>query len=142
MTVLRPKSVSTGYTDRQLDFSPQSPQPSQTRLIDHDPFGRLSREPALALAAEFGRALLVVNENGDALDLAEYFLGLDRPGPGARPRRSARGRGSPVILRLRGGDDDAPHSFGGQYLGQRRDAIAPVACWPPVMATAELYSSL
>ena len=28
--VLRPNSVSTGSTDRQFDFTPQSPQPSQT----------------------------------------------------------------------------------------------------------------
>ena len=35
MRVLRPNSVSTGCTDRQLLISPQSPQPSQTRsLID------------------------------------------------------------------------------------------------------------
>ena len=31
--VLRPNSVSTGWTDRQLDFSPQSPQPSQMRSL-------------------------------------------------------------------------------------------------------------
>jgi len=31
--VLRPNSVSTGCTDRQFDFAPQSPQPSQTRSL-------------------------------------------------------------------------------------------------------------
>ena len=31
--VLRPNSVATGCTDRQLDFTPQSPQPSQTRSL-------------------------------------------------------------------------------------------------------------
>ena len=31
--VLRPNSVSTGSTERQLDFSPQSPHPSQTRSL-------------------------------------------------------------------------------------------------------------
>ena len=31
--VLRPNSVSTGSTDMQLDFDPQSPQPSQTRSL-------------------------------------------------------------------------------------------------------------
>src|SRR5262245_13024048 len=30
---LRPNSVSTGMTDRQLDFTPQSPQPSQTSSL-------------------------------------------------------------------------------------------------------------
>ena len=33
MRVLRPNSVSTGCTDRQFDFAPQSPQPSQTRSL-------------------------------------------------------------------------------------------------------------
>src|SRR6185437_663744 len=31
--VLRPNSVATGWTDRQLDARPQSPQPSQTRSL-------------------------------------------------------------------------------------------------------------
>src|SRR6516225_5441432 len=31
--VLRPNSVATGWTDRQLDVRPQSPQPSQTRSL-------------------------------------------------------------------------------------------------------------
>ena len=31
--VLRPNSVATGCTDRQLDLAPQSPQPSQTRSL-------------------------------------------------------------------------------------------------------------
>ena len=33
--VLRPNSVCTGCTDRQDDFSPQSPQPSHTRSLIH-----------------------------------------------------------------------------------------------------------
>ena len=33
--VLRPNSVSIGTTDRQLDFSPQSPQPSHTLGLIH-----------------------------------------------------------------------------------------------------------
>src|ERR1700734_1068427 len=31
--VLRPYFVCTGWTDRQLDFVPQSPQPSHTRSL-------------------------------------------------------------------------------------------------------------
>ena len=31
--VFRPNSVATGWTDRQLDFAPQSPQPSQIRSL-------------------------------------------------------------------------------------------------------------
>ncbi|CFW02469.1 Uncharacterised protein [Bordetella pertussis] len=33
MVRLRPNSVSSGSTDRQCDFSEQSPQPSQTRSL-------------------------------------------------------------------------------------------------------------
>ena len=33
MRVLRPYGVSTGWTDRQLLLSPQSPQPSHTRSL-------------------------------------------------------------------------------------------------------------
>ena len=33
MRRLRPNSVSSGSTERQLDFSLQSPQPSQTRAL-------------------------------------------------------------------------------------------------------------
>ena len=33
MRVLRPNSVSTGCTERQLLFTPQSPQPSQTASL-------------------------------------------------------------------------------------------------------------
>ena len=33
MRVLRPSSVSTGCTDRQLLFTPQSPQPSHTASL-------------------------------------------------------------------------------------------------------------
>ena len=44
MRVLRPNSVSTGCTDRQLDWMPQSPQPSHTRsLITMRVFGSATR---------------------------------------------------------------------------------------------------
>ena len=33
IAVLRPNSVATGWTDRQLDFAPQSPHPSHTRSL-------------------------------------------------------------------------------------------------------------
>ena len=33
MAVLRPNSVSRGWTERQFDFLPQSPQPSHTRSL-------------------------------------------------------------------------------------------------------------
>ena len=46
MAVFRPNSVETGTTDRQDDFSPQSPHPSHTRSLIHSRIagvGSLSR---------------------------------------------------------------------------------------------------
>ena len=47
--VLRPNSVSTGCTDRQLDFSPQSPQPSQTRSLMSTRWAGVGALPRLRL---------------------------------------------------------------------------------------------
>ena len=50
--VLRPNSVSTGSSDRQPDFAPQSPQPSHTRsLIDHSARAARARGRACARGA-------------------------------------------------------------------------------------------
>ena len=59
--VLRPNSVSTGSTERQLDFSPQSPQPSQTRSLMTHALGPVGRAAALALAPQLGGARLIVD---------------------------------------------------------------------------------
>ncbi len=47
ISVLRPNSVCTGWTDRQEDFSPQSPQPSQTRWLIHTRSAGLGSLPRL-----------------------------------------------------------------------------------------------
>ena len=51
MVVLRPNSVSTGCTDRQLDFRPQSPQPSQTRSLMSTRWAASAPCPCAACAA-------------------------------------------------------------------------------------------
>ena len=61
IAVLRPNSVSTGTTERQLDFSPQSPQPSHTLgLIQTRSVGSGSRA-APAQPPFLGRAAVVVD---------------------------------------------------------------------------------
>ena len=45
-------------------------------LVDHDELFGLLCEPALALAAQLGRALLLVNEHGGARYLRENLLRL------------------------------------------------------------------
>ncbi len=47
IAVLRPNGVSTGTTDRHEDFSPQSPQPSQTRSLMRMRCGGASSLPRL-----------------------------------------------------------------------------------------------
>ncbi len=58
----------------QFDLTPQSPQPSQTRLVDEDALVGIGERAALAAAALLGRAGLVVDEHGDALHLAQLAL--------------------------------------------------------------------
>ncbi len=47
MRRLRPYSVSIGATETQFDFTPQSPQPSQTRSLMNARFGGLGNVPRL-----------------------------------------------------------------------------------------------
>ena len=47
MRVLRPNSVSTGCTDRQLLLTPQSPQPSHTASLITTRVVRTGKRPRL-----------------------------------------------------------------------------------------------
>ena len=58
----------------QLETRPQSPQPSQTCGIDEGADGRVGPFAALAQAPPLGRARLVVEDDRDALELAEFAL--------------------------------------------------------------------
>ena len=71
---LRPNSVSSGCTETQFETAEQSPQPSQTRSLMKTRFGRIRIEPALAAAALLRRAGLVVDQDREALDLAQLPL--------------------------------------------------------------------
>ena len=90
MRRLRPNSVSTGSTDMQFDFTPQSPQPSQTGSLIIDARCGVGQRAALALAAHLGGARLVVDQHRDAVDLAQ--LALDRVELVAATHRDAAGR--------------------------------------------------
>ena len=79
--VLRPYSVSTGWTDRQLDFLPQSPQPSQTRSLMSTRLVGCRRLAPPTLATLLGRALLVVDQHGDAGNGGELPLCLEQVVP-------------------------------------------------------------
>ena len=142
--VLRPNSVSTGCTDRQLDFAPQSPQPSQTRSLMNDPLGGRRRLAALALAPLLGRALLVVDQHGDAVDRGQLPLHVEQvvavPDLGPVPTGSRAPR---EPRRVVGGDDDLRDALGLRAAREQpASGSSPTACWPPVIATAALYSSL
>src|SRR5690606_41759000 len=47
MTRLRPNSVSSGFTETQLETTPQSPQPSQTRSLMKTRFAGSGKVPRL-----------------------------------------------------------------------------------------------
>ena len=63
MVRLRPHSVSSGCTDTQFDFTPQSPQPSQTRSLMTTRLSGIGERAALAAAALLGSAGLIVDEH-------------------------------------------------------------------------------
>ena len=98
MRVLRPYGVSIGCTDRQLLLSPQSPQPSHTRSLMTTRKSGFSTMPAAAVAAQLGRAALVVDEHGDAGDRGQLDLALHQhravahldPAVGQRPEVGVR----------------------------------------------------
>ena len=74
MARLRPNSVSSGSTERQLDWSLQSPQPSHTASLMTARLRRIGEGVALAAAALFGGAGLVVDQHRDARELAQLAL--------------------------------------------------------------------
>ena len=96
-----------GITDRQLDFSPQSPQPSHTRSLIQTRSRRLGGLAALALAAQLGGALLVVDQHGHALDLRRAPAApraarlRSRTSAIARQLDAAVARGSSVVTMIR-----------------------------------------
>ncbi len=80
-------------------------------VVDEHPLGRIGKLAALAAAALLGGAGLIVDERGDALDLAELALhGVELVAmmhlDAARP---ARGGG--ILVGLVGHDDSAAHPF-------------------------------
>ena len=123
---LRPNSVSTGITDRQLDCTPQSPQPSQTSSLMNTRLGGIGHRPALAPPPLLGGAGLVVDDDGDAGDLAEVALHLVQivavMHRGAR-REAAAGR---ILVRLVADDGDALHALGSELVGDHRHVERPV----------------
>ena len=91
--VLRPNSVATGWTDRQLDVAAAVAAALADPLVDERPLGRRRRLAAAALAALLRRALLVVDQHGDAVDRGQFPLHVDQvvavPDVGARGQAGA-----------------------------------------------------
>ena len=140
MRVLRPNSVSTGCTDRQLLLTPQSPQPSQTASLMTTRVRPDGQRAALAQPARLGGAALVVDQHGDALDVAASdALGLVEPVavPQRRRRRqrveapgSARGSSAHTMI--------CATPSASSFAVERGTSSPPAASCPPVIATARL----
>ena len=103
------------------------------QLVDEHPLGRVDQGAALAAAAFFGGAGLVVNDDGAALDLAQLALhpieriavlnrnALGQPQGGAG---GAVGAHAVVFVGLVGDDDDAPRPFGAHAVGDLDHRVA------------------
>src|SRR3546814_12747387 len=70
------------------------PAPFADQVVDHHGHLRIGRHPPLAQAPQLGRAGLVVDENGDARDVAQLALDLVKV--------STRMNGDPFAERARG----------------------------------------
>ena len=141
MAVLRPNSVSTGWTDRQFDFTPQSPHPSQMRsLIMIRATGSGARPRLRLRRSSVAHSWSWMRTVTPGTRLSSSWAATSRsrgqtctPGASRTPRyrltcsvvTMMRRTPSARSIRVRAGT-----------------GIAPVACWPPVIATAELYRSL
>ena len=142
MRVLRPYAVSTGCTDRQLLLSPQSPQPSHTRSLMTTRQSGLATMPAAAIAAQLGRAALVVDQHGDAGDRGQLDLRLHQPAAVAHLDAAVGERPEVGVVPLAGvvGRDDDPRRRPSSSSDWTTSGtvIWPCGSWPPVIATVPL----
>ena len=138
MAVLRPNSVSIGCTDRQLDSTPQSPQPSHTRSLITMRSGGSQTRPRLRSRRFSAAHCWSWMRTVTPFDAGERLLGLDDPV--AVPHLDAAGQADAlVLLAVVGGDDHPVHAFErGATRSGSGIGMAPAASWPPVMATAPL----
>ena len=140
MRVLRPNSVSTGWTDRQLDLRPQSPQPSHTRSL------MTTRSTGVSTSRR-----LRLRRSSAAHSWS--WMSTVTPGTAARASRacSIRSRCHTVALSA---SETCSYAAGFSVVMMTcltpsaissvvsaSIGIAPTACCPPVIATTELYSS-
>ncbi len=129
MRRLRPNSVSTGTTDMQFDCVEQSPQFSQTRALMKARMAGSGIGPALAAAALFGGAGLVVNERGDGRNVAQGAL--DRQQVAAVAHIDlARQIDAGIFSWFVGDHDHARDALGQQLTRDHRDrerALDPLA---------------
>ena len=142
MRRLRPSAVSTGSIAMQLDCAEQSPQFSQTCLVDHH--AAASAVPSCrACGGGASRWRRPGRRSGRRRRRSRAARAAPRRVPrgcGAS-RRGQRGRRWQP-LRLVGHDGDALDAFRGDLCGDLRTVEPPSAGWPPVIATASLNSSL
>ena len=104
MRVLRPYSVITGCTDRQLLLSPQSPHPSQTRSLITMRKSGLASLPRLRARRFSAAHAWSWTRTVTPADGGELLLGLDQPACDPRRRRGRRAgrsrrRGRPPCCR-------------------------------------------
>jgi hypothetical protein len=132
-------SVSFGRMDTQLDWMPQSPQPSHGFVDDHALGG--SGNSPFAAAAFFGGAGLVVDQHRHAgtSRSSRCTASMSLRSCSETMAAAPNGRSARQVFRHQ---RDALHAFGGHLLRDHRHRGGPSTGWPPVMATASLYRIL
>ena len=126
-------------TDRQLDFSPQSPQPSQTRSLITT--RSAARAPCRACAGGAARPRTPGRGSGRSRPRrsASSLLRGEQLACGRAPRRSPAQRDAAVAARVLGGDDDPRDALERRASGSSvGDAQLALDAWPPVIATCSL----
>ena len=139
--VLRPNCVSTGCRDRQPDFSPQSPQPSQMRsliTIFSVAWARWLRLRARRFSAAHSWSWISTET---PCSTSSSFCTSARSSRGhtctPEPRRARRvRRTSSLVTTILAGFSARTMSTSPARLG------CPTGSWPPVIATVPLCSSL
>ena len=108
------------------------------QFVDEDALVGIGKGAALAAAAFFGGAGLVVEQHRDAFDVAQLaldeieFVAVMDGGAGREFGLAG------IFVRLVGDDGDALDAFGAHLPGDHVDVRPPSCGWPPVMATASL----
>ena len=121
MRIFCPSSVATGVEAHAVGLLHAIAAAFADFFVDHEAHGGLGIFSARALAAFFGRALLVVDHGRDAWDFLRARPGCVPARSGRAIRRWRRGRTSVYFSTILGQHDCLAHAFGFELSRQLRN---------------------